>query len=45
MVKFKILSTGCAIAKVLLLDEPAAGLERKERTRIDDFVHHAQSSL
>jgi ABC-type branched-subunit amino acid transport system ATPase component len=26
--------------KVLLLDEPAAGLERGERTRVDEFVHH-----
>jgi ABC-type branched-subunit amino acid transport system ATPase component len=33
------------LPKVLLLDEPAAGLERKERTRVDDFVHHARSSL
>ncbi|MBV9114641.1 MAG: ABC transporter ATP-binding protein [Hyphomicrobiales bacterium] len=31
--------------KVLLLDEPAAGLERRERTRIDDFVRHAQREL
>jgi len=30
--------------KVLLLDEPAAGLERKERTRVDDFVHYARST-
>ncbi len=30
--------------KVLLLDEPAAGLERKERTRVDDFVHYAQAT-
>ncbi len=28
--------------KVLLLDEPAAGLEGRERSRVDDFVHHAQ---
>ncbi len=27
---------------VLLLDEPAAGLERKERTRVDDFVRYAR---
>jgi ABC-type branched-subunit amino acid transport system ATPase component len=26
--------------QVLLLDEPAAGLERSERSRVDDFVHH-----
>lgn len=31
--------------KVLLLDEPAAGLEGRERTRVDDFVHHAQKEL
>ena len=30
--------------KVLLLDEPAAGLERKERTRVDDFVHYARAT-
>jgi branched-chain amino acid transport system ATP-binding protein/branched-chain amino acid transport system permease protein len=29
--------------KVLLLDEPAAGLERGERARIDQFVEHARS--
>ena len=29
-------------ARILLLDEPAAGLERNERRRIDDFVQHAQ---
>ncbi len=28
--------------KVLLLDEPAAGLERGERERVDAFVHHAR---
>ncbi len=28
---------------VLLLDEPAAGLERSERTHIDDFVHLARN--
>jgi len=27
---------------VLLLDEPAAGLERSERSRVDEFVAHAQ---
>ena len=26
--------------RLLLLDEPAAGLERQERTQVDDFVHH-----
>jgi ABC-type branched-subunit amino acid transport system ATPase component len=31
--------------KVLLLDEPAAGLERSERTRIDDFVRYARSTI
>jgi ABC-type branched-subunit amino acid transport system ATPase component len=31
------------LPKVLLLDEPAAGLERKERTRVDDFVHYAKA--
>jgi ABC-type branched-subunit amino acid transport system ATPase component len=31
------------LPKVLLLDEPAAGLERKERTRVDDFVHYARA--
>jgi branched-chain amino acid transport system ATP-binding protein/branched-chain amino acid transport system permease protein len=29
--------------KVLLLDEPAAGLERSERARIDQFVEHARA--
>ena len=31
--------------KVLLLDEPAAGLEGRERTRVDAFVHYAQTEL
>jgi ABC-type branched-subunit amino acid transport system ATPase component len=31
--------------KVLLLDEPAAGLEVRERTRVDDFVHHVREEL
>jgi ABC-type branched-subunit amino acid transport system ATPase component len=31
--------------KVLLLDEPAAGLEGRERTRVDDFVEHARGTL
>jgi ABC-type branched-subunit amino acid transport system ATPase component len=31
--------------KVLLLDEPAAGLEGRERSRVDDFVHHARQDL
>jgi branched-chain amino acid transport system ATP-binding protein len=29
----------------LLLDEPAAGLERRERTQIDRYVQHARSVL
>jgi branched-chain amino acid transport system ATP-binding protein len=31
--------------KVLMLDEPAAGLERRERPRIDELVHHARDRL
>jgi ABC-type branched-subunit amino acid transport system ATPase component len=31
--------------RFLLLDEPAAGLERRERTRVDLFVQHAQRLL
>jgi branched-chain amino acid transport system ATP-binding protein len=31
--------------KYLLLDEPAAGLERRERTNIDRLVHYAQVKL
>jgi branched-chain amino acid transport system ATP-binding protein len=31
--------------KVLLLDEPAAGLERRERLRVDAFVRHARTEL
>ena len=31
--------------KVLLLDEPAAGLEGRERGRVDSFVRHAQTHL
>ena len=31
--------------KFLLLDEPAAGLERRERTQIDRFVDFARNSL
>jgi branched-chain amino acid transport system ATP-binding protein len=31
--------------KFLLLDEPAAGLERRERTNIDRLVHAAQAKL
>jgi ABC-type branched-subunit amino acid transport system ATPase component len=36
----------CAVRpKVLLLDEPAAGLERRERLRVDAFVSHARTEL
>jgi ABC-type branched-subunit amino acid transport system ATPase component len=31
--------------KFLLLDEPAAGLERKERSRVDRFVQYARETL
>jgi branched-chain amino acid transport system ATP-binding protein len=31
--------------KVLLLDEPAAGLEGRERTRVDDFIEHVRGRL
>jgi len=31
--------------RFLLLDEPAAGLERRERTQIDRFIAHAQRIL
>ncbi|BBB97275.1 MULTISPECIES: ABC transporter ATP-binding protein [Bradyrhizobium] len=31
--------------KVLLLDEPAAGLERRERLRVDAFVRHVKTEL
>jgi ABC-type branched-subunit amino acid transport system ATPase component len=31
--------------KVLLLDEPAAGLEGRERTRVDDFIDHVRGKL
>lgn len=31
--------------RFLLLDEPAAGLERRERTQVDRFVTHARSVL
>jgi branched-chain amino acid transport system ATP-binding protein len=31
--------------RFLLLDEPAAGLERKERTQIDTFISHARRKL
>lgn len=31
--------------RFLLLDEPAAGLERRERTQVDRFIQHAQALL
>lgn len=31
--------------RFLLMDEPAAGLERRERTQVDRFVEHARSTL
>ena len=31
--------------KFLLLDEPAAGLERRERVQVDRFVHYARDRL
>jgi branched-chain amino acid transport system ATP-binding protein len=31
--------------KFLLLDEPAAGLERRERTQVDRFIEHARQTL
>jgi branched-chain amino acid transport system ATP-binding protein len=31
--------------KFLLLDEPAAGLERRERTQVDRFVEHARKTI
>jgi branched-chain amino acid transport system ATP-binding protein len=31
--------------KFLLLDEPAAGLERRERTQVDRFVTHARKTV
>jgi branched-chain amino acid transport system ATP-binding protein len=31
--------------RILLLDEPAAGLERRERTQVDQFVEHARTVL
>jgi branched-chain amino acid transport system ATP-binding protein len=31
--------------RILLLDEPAAGLERRERTQIDRFVEHARNTI
>jgi branched-chain amino acid transport system ATP-binding protein len=40
-----LLMTLAARPRFLLLDEPAAGLERRERPRIDCFVTHARSIL
>ena len=40
-----LLMTLAARPRFLLLDEPAAGLERRERPRIDRFVTHARSIL
>jgi branched-chain amino acid transport system ATP-binding protein len=31
--------------RFLLMDEPAAGLERRERTQVDRFVEHARNTL
>lgn len=31
--------------RYLLLDEPAAGLERRERTQVDRFIEHARKTL
>lgn len=31
--------------KYLLLDEPAAGLERRERTQVDRFIDHARQTI
>ncbi|MEJ8851152.1 ABC transporter ATP-binding protein [Variovorax rhizosphaerae] len=31
--------------RFLLLDEPAAGLERRERTQVDRFIEHARTKL
>jgi ABC-type branched-subunit amino acid transport system ATPase component len=39
-----LLLTYAAQPTVLLLDEPAAGLERRERTRVDDFVRHVRAT-
>ena len=40
-----LIMTLAARPRFLLLDEPAAGLERRERTHIDRFVDHARSVL
>jgi branched-chain amino acid transport system ATP-binding protein len=31
--------------RILLMDEPAAGLERRERTQVDRFVEHARTTI
>jgi branched-chain amino acid transport system ATP-binding protein len=31
--------------RFLLLDEPAAGLERRERVQVDRFIEHARTKL
>jgi branched-chain amino acid transport system ATP-binding protein len=31
--------------RFLLMDEPAAGLERRERTQVDRFVEHARNTI
>ena len=31
--------------RILLLDEPAAGLERRERTQVDHFLAHARTTI
>lgn len=46
--KQKMLGLLLAVAskpKFLLLDEPAAGLERRERTQVDRLVEHAREAL
>jgi branched-chain amino acid transport system ATP-binding protein len=40
-----LIMTLAARPRFLLLDEPAAGLERRERTNIDRFVDHARKVL
>jgi branched-chain amino acid transport system ATP-binding protein len=40
-----LIMTLAARPRFLLLDEPAAGLERRERTQVDRFVEHARRTL